>query len=131
MAVWLRGGRFPHAYVSPAARRATRDVLRRRGHLVRPRAELFAHMPPTKTQYTLPELGTRRAYRSNRDDVAGPFPDPRVRQTLEVAVSLSTHAAHLVGGVGLSITRRAKAPAGQTCSRLQSVPGSGPILWPR
>jgi hypothetical protein len=30
MAVWLRGGMLPQAYVYPAAMRATRDLLRRR-----------------------------------------------------------------------------------------------------
>jgi hypothetical protein len=30
MAVWLRGGMLPPAYVYPAAMRATRDLLRRR-----------------------------------------------------------------------------------------------------
>ena len=34
------GGRFPQAYVYPAAMRATRDMLRRRLHRVRHRAEL-------------------------------------------------------------------------------------------
>src|SRR5262249_38314424 len=35
-----RGVMLPHAYVSPAERRATRDLLRRRTHLMRKRAEL-------------------------------------------------------------------------------------------
>jgi transposase len=56
------------------------------------------------------------------------FPDPRVRKTLEVEVSLSNPDDHLLGEVELSITRPAKAPAVQTFSRLQSVPGSGQIL---
>jgi len=36
----LRGGMLPQASVSPAAMRATRDLLRRRTHLMRTRAEL-------------------------------------------------------------------------------------------
>ena len=40
IAALLRGGMLPHAYVSPAERRATRDLLRRRTHLMRKRAEL-------------------------------------------------------------------------------------------
>ena len=39
-AVLLRGGMMPQADVYPAERRATRDVLRRRCHLARKRAEL-------------------------------------------------------------------------------------------
>src|SRR5262249_8332261 len=47
IAVLLRGGLLPQAYVYPADRRATRDLLRRRIHLVRKRAELLTHVPQT------------------------------------------------------------------------------------
>jgi hypothetical protein len=40
IAVLLRGGMVPQAYVYPGAMRATRDLLRRRCHLARKRAEL-------------------------------------------------------------------------------------------
>src|SRR3954462_3499292 len=40
----LRTGLLPQAYVYPAEMRATRDLLRRRGHLVRRRAEARAHV---------------------------------------------------------------------------------------
>ncbi len=39
IAVLLRGGMLPQAYVSPAEMRATRDLLRRRIRLMRQRAE--------------------------------------------------------------------------------------------
>jgi transposase len=44
LAVLLRGGSFPLAYVYPKAMRATRDLLRRRNHLARKRGELYAHI---------------------------------------------------------------------------------------
>jgi len=44
IAVLLRGGMLPQAYVYPAEMRATRDLLRRRMHLMRKRAELLAHV---------------------------------------------------------------------------------------
>lgn len=40
IAVVLRGGMLPQAYGSPAARRATRDLLRRRCPFVHNRADL-------------------------------------------------------------------------------------------
>ena len=40
IAVLLRGGMFPQAYVYPSEMRATRDLLRRRCPLARKRAEL-------------------------------------------------------------------------------------------
>ena len=57
IAVLLRGGMMPQAYVYPAEMRATRDLLRRRCHLARKRAELLAHIHNTNSQYNLPEIG--------------------------------------------------------------------------
>jgi transposase len=128
IAVLLRGGMLPQAYVYPAAMRATRDLLRRRCHLVRKRAELFAHMQNTNSQDNLPEIGKRLAYKANREDVAEHFPDPSVRKTIEVEVSLINQYDQLLGEVELYITRSAKAHDVQTFARLQSVPGIGQIL---
>src|SRR5688572_4837264 len=50
----LKGGMFPMAYVYPRAKRATRDLLRRRNHFVRHRAQLLAHIQNTNSQYNLP-----------------------------------------------------------------------------
>src|SRR6266705_6827908 len=44
IAVLLRGGMLPQAYVYPAAMRATRDLLRRRLPLVRTRAARLTHI---------------------------------------------------------------------------------------
>lgn len=65
IAVLLRGGSFPVAYVYPPEMRATRDLLRRRTHLVRKRAELYAHIHNTAIQYNLPELGVNLSVESN------------------------------------------------------------------
>jgi transposase len=126
--VLLRGGMLPQAYVYPAAMRATRDLLRRRCPLVRKRAELLAHIQNTNSQYNLLEIGKKLAYKVNREGVEDHFPDPSVRQTIEVDVSLIDHYAQLRGEVELYITRSAKTHDVQTFSRLQSVPGSGQIL---
>jgi transposase len=40
----LRGGMIPEAYVYPAEMRSTRDLLRRRMHLMHKRAELLSHV---------------------------------------------------------------------------------------
>ena len=61
IAVLLRGGMLPQAYVYPADMRATRDLLRRRMHLMRKRAELLAHLHNTKSQYNLPDIGKKLA----------------------------------------------------------------------
>src|SRR5438874_4577755 len=128
IAVLLRGGMLPQAYVYPAEMRATRDLLRRRCHLVRKRAELLAHIQNTNSQYNLPEIGKKLAYKANREGVEDHFPDPSVRKTIEVDVSLIDHYGKLLGEVELYITRSAKTHDVQTFSRLQSVPGIGQIL---
>src|ERR671915_840532 len=75
IAILLRGGMFPQAYVYPAERRATRDLLRRRCHLARKRADLLAHIHNTNSQYNLPEIGKKLAYKANREGVEEHFPD--------------------------------------------------------
>ena len=116
---------MPQAYVDPAEMRAPRAVLRRRGQLVQQRAELVAHIQNTNTQSNLPEIGQKLASKANREGVAEPFPDPRVRTTIAVEVALIDHYDQLLGAVELSSTRSAKAHDGQTLARRQSVPGSG------
>ncbi len=128
IAVLLRGGMLPQAYVYPAERRATRALLRRRCPLMRQRAELLAHRQNTNSQYNLPEIGKKVADKANREGVEAHFPDPRVRKTIEVDVALINPYDQLLGEVELASTRTAKAPDVQTFSRLQSVPGIGQIL---
>src|SRR5919204_2851943 len=128
IAVLLRGGMIPQAYVYPAEMRATRDLLRRRCYLVQKRAELLAHIQNTNSQYNLPEMGKKVADQANREGVEEHFPDPSVRKTIEVDVSLIDHYDKLLGEVELYITRTAKAHDVQTFARLQSVPGIGQIL---
>src|SRR2546425_6768099 len=127
-AVLLRGGMVPRAYVYPPEMRATRDLLRRRCHLMRKRAELLAHIQNTNSQYNLPEIGKKLAYKANREGVEDHFPEPSVRKTIEMDVALIDHYDKLLGEVELYITRTAKAHDVQTFSRLQSVPGIGQIL---
>jgi hypothetical protein len=78
IAVLLRGGMLPQAYGYPAKMRATRDLLRRRRHLMRHRAELRTHIQNTNHQYHLPEIGKKLTYKTNRDGVAERFSDPAV-----------------------------------------------------
>jgi transposase len=128
IAVLLRGGMLPQASVYRAEMGAPRDLLRRRCHLVRTRAELLAHIHHTTSQYNLPEIGKKLADKANRAGVEEHFPDPSVRKTLEVEVSLIKHYDQLLGEVELYLTRSAKAHAAQTFARLPSVPGIGQIL---
>jgi len=128
IAVLLRGGLLPQAYVYPAQMRATRDLLRRRTHLMRKRAELLVHVHNTNSQYNLPEIGKKIAYKANRDGVAERFADPAVQKTIEVDLALITYYDELLKNLELSILHTAKQHDAQTLYLLQTVPGIGKIL---
>lgn len=128
IAVLLRGGMLPQAYVYPAEMRATRDLLRRRIHLVRKRAELLTHVQQTNSQYNLPEIGKKIAYKANRDGVAERFPDPAVQKSIEVDLALIGHYDDLLRDLELTIVTTAKQHDANTLYLLQTVPGIGKIL---
>jgi len=128
IAVLLRGGLLPQAYVYPAEMRATRDLLRRRMHLAHKRGELLAHVQNTNSQYNLPALGKNIAYKANRDGVAERFADPAVQKSIEVALSLVSYYDELLRDVALTIVKTAKQHDANTLYRLQTVPGIGKIL---
>jgi transposase len=128
IAVLLRGGMLPQAYVYPAAMRATRDLLRRRMHLMRKRAELLAHIQNTNSQYNLPEIGKKLAYKANRNGVAERFLDPAVQKSIEVDLALIDHYDCLLRGMELSILKTAKQHNANTLYLLRTVPGIGEIL---
>src|SRR5262245_45239398 len=108
IAVLLRGGMLPQAYVYPAEMRATRDLLRRRMHLMRKRAELLAHIHNTNSQYNLPEIGKKIAYKANRDGVAERFPEPAVQKSIEVDLALIGHYDQLLRDMELAILKTAQ-----------------------
>jgi transposase len=128
IAVLLRGGMLPQAYVYPAEMRATRDLLRRRMHLTRKRAELLTHIQQTNSQYNLPEIGKKIAYKSNRTGVAERFPDPAVQKSIEVDLALIDYYDQLLRDLELAIVQTAKQHDANTLYLLQTVPGIGKIL---
>jgi transposase len=128
IAALLRGGMLPQAYVYPVQMRATRDLLRRRTHLMRKRSDLLAHVQNTNSQYNLPELGKKIAYKANRAGVAERFDDPAVQKTIEVDLALITYDDELLQDLELSILKTAKHHDAQTLYLLQTVPGIGKIL---
>jgi hypothetical protein len=56
------------AYVYPRTMRPTRDLMRRRMHMMRKRAERLAN-----SQYNLPEIGKNLRYGFNREGLAERF----------------------------------------------------------
>jgi transposase len=128
IAVLLRGGLVPQAYVYPAAMRATRALLRRRMHLMRKRAELLTHIQHTNGQYNLPESGKKIAYKATRAGVAERFPEPAVQKSIEVDLALIDYDDQLLRDLELAIVTIAKQHEAHTLYLLQTVPGIGQIL---
>jgi transposase len=130
IAVLLRGGMLPQAYVYPKGMRETRDLLRRRTWFVRHRASLFTHLQILNSQYNLPPFPKKISFAANREElaIAQRFPDPSVQRNaaanLGVIDCLDTQIAELE----LYLTRTAKVDDVQTFHRLQTIPGVGKIL---
>jgi transposase len=128
IATLLRGGMLPQAYVYPAGMRATRDLLRRRLHLVRKRGQLLAHIQMTSHQYNLPPLGKRIAYPSNREGVVEHFEDRVVKKSIAVDLALLERYDALINDLELYLVRQAKQHDAQAFHRLRTIPGVGKIL---
>jgi hypothetical protein len=128
MAVLLRGGLRPQASVSPAARRATGDLWRRRTHLRRNRAELFSHGHKTTSQDTLPAIGKNIAYQAHREGVANRVEARAVPTTLEVDLALTTYDEARLTDLARFLLKTAQPHDPPTLSRLHTVPGVGKML---
>jgi transposase len=127
IAVLLRGGLWPQADVYPAARRATRDLLRRRMHLRRKRAALLTHVQQTTQQYNLPAFSKNIAYKANRDGRAERLADPAVQKNIAVDLALMGSYDQRLNDVERSIVRTAKQHDPARFYQRQSVPGVGKI----
>jgi transposase len=128
IAALLRGGTLPVAYVYPRKMRSTRDLLRRRNHLMRKRAELLAHIQNTNSQYNLPEFEKKIASKANREGVADFFPDPSVRKSIEVDLELLDSYDRLLSELERYIEKSAKGHNIHSWYLLRSIPRVGKIL---
>jgi len=116
------------AYVYPPQMRSTRDLLRRRMHLTRKRAELLAHVQNTNHQYNLPDIGKRIAKKSNRVGVAERFHDESVRKSIELDLTLLDYYDQLLLRLEHELSLIAKTHDADSYFRLRSIPGIGRIL---
>lgn len=128
IATLLRGGMFPRAYVYPKKMRATRDLLRRRNHLSRKKAELMSHVQNTLHQYNLPALGSSLKYKHTRESAKGIFPDRSVQRAVDLDNNLIDFYKRELEAVEKFVERSAKHHDYHAAMILQSIPGVGRIL---
>jgi hypothetical protein len=127
-ALRFRGGLWPHASVSPAALRATRDLLRRRLPLMRHRAARLAPLHHTPRQDQLPALGQKSASKAHRAAGAERCAEPAVPHRVAGALALLEHDAPRLRHVALSLRHPATPHHATPRSLRRTVPGIGAIL---
>ena len=128
IAVLLRAGAMPTAYVYPRGMRATRDLLRRRLYFVRKRSELYTHIRTTFHQLNLPAPMGKFHHPRNRVGVAELIPDPVVRASVEADLALAAHLDGVIRCVERTISEQAKVEDPDTLELLRTIPGVGRIL---
>jgi transposase len=129
LAGMLRGGVFPQAYVYPKAKRATRDLLRRRAIFVRQRAQLIAHIQNTNSQYNHPPFNKKLTYKGNRNiDIRDRFQDDSTKMSIEADLNMINAFDMQIQQLETHLIQHAKVDDTVTFQLLRTVPGIGPIL---
>jgi transposase len=128
IATLLRGGMLPMSYVYPKQMRSTRDLLRRRTHLMRKRSELLSHIQNTNYQYNLPDIEKKLSRKSNREGLLERFPDESLRKSMELDLRLLDIYDELLPRLEHEISLIAKVHDADAYFRIRSVPGIGRIL---
>ena len=128
IAVLLKGGAFPTAYVYPRGMRAIRDLLRRRLLFVRRRAELLTHIRLVFHQLNLPAPSGSLLEPRHRSCLLKAVPEPAVRASVEADLALAERLDHVIGSLERTIERQARIDDPDTLKLLRTIPGVGRIL---
>ena len=124
----LRGGNFATAYVYPKELRATRDLLRRRTHLVRLKAQTLTHLQIVNHQHNFDPFEKKIRYKTNRIGIADRFDDPSVKASVGLDVRLADFLHDEIRKLELHIEQSAKVDDPQSLFQLQTIQGVGRIL---
>jgi len=128
IAVLLKSGAFPTAYVYPRGMRATRDLLRRRLLFVRRRSELLTHIRIVFHQLNLPAPSGALLDPRNRDALLEAVPEPGVRASVEADLVLAERLDQVIGSLERTVEREATVDDPRTLQLLKTIPGVGRIL---
>ena len=128
IAMLLRGGNLPYAYVYPRRMRATRDLMRRRTFFVRKRAELLTHIQNTNTQYNLPPFEERVDKTEDRGAVITHFDEGSIQMSIAADVALLGAYDEVIRDLELYLLHEVRQDHGHDFSLLRSIPGIGEVL---
>lgn len=129
IAMLMRGGNFPLAYVYPKEMRATRDLLRRRSKLVRYSAQFKAHVSNTATQYNQPSppKGSLRQIKG-RAEMSGVFADSAAQRSVDLDLSLVGFMDKEIQQLERFVEQQAAGHFTKEVKLLRTVHGIGKIL---
>ena len=128
LAMLLRGGVIPMAYVYPPAMRAARDLMRRRLFFTRKRAELFSHIQNTFHQYNQSRPPGEMKSARHRSMLPACFSHPVVRATIGADLRVCDVYDPLIRDLEKKIEQQARNHEPTALLLLRSIPGIGPIL---
>jgi transposase len=128
IAALLRGGLMPQAYVYPRRMRATRDLLRRRTHLMHKRAEWYAHLQRTSSPDHLGDPLGRSAKPQHRRGLLARFEHRCVQQHMAVDLALVDCDDPLLADLERSIEQTAQGHDPVSLALVRTIPGVGNIL---
>lgn len=124
----LRSGMIPTAYVYPKEMRAARDLLRRRNHLMRKRAELLSHIQNTNSQYNHKVFEGSLCHRANRAGIEERFEDEAARESIRADIELIDFYDKIINRLELVALRTAKEHDPNAVFLLRTVKGIGKVL---
>lgn len=128
IAALLRGGMFPPAYLYPRSMRPTRDLLRRRNHFMRKRAELFAHIVNTASQYNIQESIGKIRRKKDREGLLEKFGHSDVQKSIAADVSMLDAYDKVIASMEYETQKKAKLHDPISYALLRTIPGIGEIL---
>lgn len=128
IAALLKGGLLPMAYVYPRTMRPTRDLMRRRNHLICKRAELFTHIKNTASQYNLPDNLGRLSSPQNRVGLVDLFEHPSVKMSVAANLDMIATYDQVISILERDIVKSAQCHDPVSFALLKTVPGVGKIV---
>lgn len=128
IAMLMRGGTFPLAYVYPKEMRATRDLLRRRCKLVRFGADLKAHVKNTISQYNEAPHNLNLRYPHAREKMRHIFDEHDVQQNIDLDLNVIGHLNSELARIEWHLEKQAKQHNPKDYYLLKSISGVGQIL---
>jgi transposase len=128
IAALRRGGLMPQAYVYPRRMRATRDLLRRRHHLMHKRAAWYAHIQNTGSQYNLSDPLGRIAKPQNRRGRIARFDHAGVQKNMAVDLALVDCYDPLLAELERDLEKTAHSHDPVSLALLRTIPGVGKLL---